>query len=288
MLLSLPCTAGAVLLSLSIMVGVFVWYNIGWQRSRFNNLQKHEQELSQDLNQAINDYTPSGIFLSECGEIEEGLPNVEWMALLRRILPAGYEIWTHSHYTCILKLGDVEVISPPQLSESMCTLPGHLYRKCQHVVVSFKNSAAKPIALYNVHSPTSKKHHLTAFAREQILDWFGRLPTDRTLIGGDLNMSRHSLQAHLRNYADFQYCFEAGHKHGDLVLAKGMDDAESVACDISTTSDAHRMCVVQVPLHGPAHVRGAWCKCIFDAAHNAWTRVKQKGVAVLLGLCMGE
>ena len=54
--------------------GVFVWYNIGWLASRFNNLGKHETTLSEDLNQAIVDYDPSGIFLSECGEIDKGLP----------------------------------------------------------------------------------------------------------------------------------------------------------------------------------------------------------------------
>ena len=106
------------------MLGVFVWYNIGWTRSRFNRLQRHEDTLSQDLNQAIRGFAPSGIFLSECGEIEEGLPNEEWMALLRRILPAGYDIWTHSHYTCILKMDDVEVISPPELVGPMCTGAG--------------------------------------------------------------------------------------------------------------------------------------------------------------------
>ena len=31
------------------MDGVFVWYNIGWMRSRFNKLQKHEATLKSDL-----------------------------------------------------------------------------------------------------------------------------------------------------------------------------------------------------------------------------------------------
>ena len=239
--------AGAVLLSLSIMLGYFVWYNIGWISTRFNNLPKHEKQLSQDLNQAIEDYDPSGIFLSECGEVAEGLPIEQWTALLERILPVGYQIWCHSHYTCILKLDDVIVIEAPSLSASMCTLPGHEFRRCQKVVVQFRNSAGKPIALYNVHSPASKKHPLGSYPREQIMNWFGELTSERTLIGGDLNMSEHSLHEHLKKYSDTHFLFEDGHKHGDVVLVKGYDGAESVACDISSTTDAHRMCVMSVP-----------------------------------------
>ena len=247
--------AGAVLLSLSIMLGYFVWYNIGWLASRFNNLGKHEKALSEDLNQAIVDYDPSGIFLSECGEIDKGLPKDEWLALLSRSLPDGYRVWCHSHYTCILKVDDVDVLEPPRLSESMVTQPGHEYRRCQRVVVQFRNSAAKPITLYNVHSPASQKHPLRAFAREQIMDWFGGLAEERVLIGGDLNMGEHSLHEHLKKYEDIRYLFEDGHKHGDLMLAKGHGGAESVACAISRTSDAHRMCVLSVPLHVPPEQR---------------------------------
>ena len=243
---SLSCAAVAVLLSLSAMCATFIWYNIGWAKSRFHNLEKHENELKRDLHQAINDFAPSGIFLSECGEVGEGLP-AAWHGVLTRILPAGFYPWVHSHYTCILNLNDVDVVSQPALVGPMCTMKGHEYRKCQRVEVALKGNAAKPIVLYNVHSPASKKHPLGPAVREQIMDWFGQRRTERALIGGDLNMSPISLHEHLDRYRDFSYCFEENHEHGDVVLAKKLPEAESLACAINRTSDTHRMCVVTVP-----------------------------------------
>ena len=46
---------------------------------------------------------------------------------------------------------------------------------------------------------------------------------------------------------DITYCYAEGHKHGDLVVARGLPAAESVACEANATSDAHQMCAVMLP-----------------------------------------
>ena len=60
------------------MYGVFVWYNIGWVRSRFNKLQKHEATLKSDLLEAVEKKVADVILLCECGEIGVGLGE-EWL-----------------------------------------------------------------------------------------------------------------------------------------------------------------------------------------------------------------
>ena len=239
-----PLRRGAVL----IMLGVFAWYDIGWVRQRFNHVARHEATLYEDLQRAIRRYDPAGIFLCECGESGEGLPEQEWMALLRRVLGPQYTIWVGSEYTCILKLAVVNVVVPPGLRGPLSPSPNHAFRMCQHVQVSFRNSAEKPIDLFNVHAPSSKKRPLPAFVRAQMLEWFVEHSGDRALIGGDLNSSLLTLDAGFHADPDIHYCYEENHKHGDVVVAKGLATAESVACDISATSDAHRMCVVRVEL----------------------------------------
>ena len=115
---------------------------------------------------------------------------------------------------------------------------------CQHLRVHVGGSAAKPIDLYNVHSPSSGKHKLTASLREEICTWFSGNAGNRALIGGDLDSSRLTLATCFGNDADIKYCYEEGHKHGDLVVAMGLPAAFSVACDAQATSREHRMCVV--------------------------------------------
>ena len=46
---------------------------------------------------------------------------------------------------------------------------------------------------------------------------------------------------------DVQYLDEQDHKHGDMVIARTLK-VESMACDVESTSKAHRMCVVQVTI----------------------------------------
>ena len=239
-----PLRRGALLL----MFGIFAWCNIGWLSARFKQMKKREKTLTADLRAAIDTYDPDGIFLCECGEIEEGFVGLPWMEMLRRILGRGYAIWHESHYTCILKTATVDVLMAPALRGPLSSMNNHAFRKCQHVQVQIKNSAAKPIDLFNVHSPASTKRPLPAFVREQILKWFLEHAGHTALIGGDLNSSLPSLDAVFKADRAFQYCYEENHKHGDVVVAKGLPTAESMSCDITSTSDAHTMCVVHVEL----------------------------------------
>ena len=99
---------------------------------------------------------------------------------------------------------------------------------CQHVNVQLTDSAGKPIDLFNLHSPSSAKRPLNATVREQIQD----LP---------------SLEAVFKICPNITYCYQKDHQHGDLVVAKGLPAAESVACEAKATSDAHQMCAVMLP-----------------------------------------
>ena len=229
------------------MHGVFAWYNIGWQASRFNNQSKHERTLAEDLTEAIDELHADVILLSECGEVGCGLTESTWLPLLRRVVGPGFAIRHQGHYTSIVRLATVAVEQGPTLVGPLTSIREHEYRKCQHLRVRMKDSAAKPIDLYNVHSPSSKRHPLTASVRADILLWFAVNAGNRALIGGDLNSSKPSLDAGFKHLRDVHYCYEENHHHGDLVVAKGTA-AESTECLIDSTSDAHRMCVVLVPL----------------------------------------
>ena len=92
---------------------------------------------------------------------------------------------------------------------------------------------------------------MPATVRSDILKWFADNAGERALIGGHLKSSKQSLDAGIGHLRDVRYCYEEGHRHGDLVVSKGVA-AESMACHIDRTSDAHRMCIVSVPLGSAA------------------------------------
>ena len=123
----------------------------------------------------------------------------------------------------------------------------HEYWMCQHLQVSLRTSAGKLINVYNVHSPGSNKHPLTPTVRADILEWFATNAAKPALIGGDLKSSRLSLDAVFKDYRDIHYCYEKNHFQGDVVIARGLD-AESMPCEVMSTSKEHRMCVVTVPM----------------------------------------
>ena len=106
-------------------------------------------------------------------------------------------------------------------------------------------SAAKPIDIINLHSPASAKHPLIPTVREHILQWLIDNTSSGTIIGGDLNSSPMSLDNGLKKARDFRYLFEPNYKHGDIMLVRGLN-AESTACDVGSTSDAHKMCCAMV------------------------------------------
>ena len=78
----------------------FVFYNITWNNGKLlgSNRKDHEKALKKDLKYAFDNLTADGIFLSECGEVGEGLDEEHWMDSLVRILPDRYtKIIQQSH-----------------------------------------------------------------------------------------------------------------------------------------------------------------------------------------------
>ena len=75
------------------------------------------------------------MLLSECGEIEVGLPHKQWVPLLANICGTDYDITHQSHYTAIVNKTTVRVIEGPILRGPMTLLPNHDYRKCQYLKV---------------------------------------------------------------------------------------------------------------------------------------------------------
>ena len=101
------------------MDGVFVWYNIGWMRSRFNKLQKHEATLKADLLEAVEQKVADVILLCECGEVGAGLGE-EWLNVVRRCCGPGFDVTHQSHYASIVRRATVEVLEGPSLKGPVC------------------------------------------------------------------------------------------------------------------------------------------------------------------------
>ena len=140
------------------VVAVFAFYNVRWHLSRFNRVGKHKATLAADLREALEDKCADVVLLSECGEIGVGLGK-QWLELVRSICGPGFLVTHDSHYTSIVREQTVEVLDGPTLRGPLAR--GQQWRMCQHLRVRVGGSAAKPIDLYNVHSPSSDKHKLT-------------------------------------------------------------------------------------------------------------------------------
>ena len=128
----------------------------------------------------------------------------------------------------------------------------HEYRKCQFLSIEFKDSADKPITdkpihIFNCHLPSSEHRPLNPTVRKQVLEWLLEHVGDRALIGGDLNSSRMALDDKFKKDPGIFYLYEEDHWHGDIIIAKGVQ-ARSVACNVSSTSKAHQMCMATVQL----------------------------------------
>ena len=100
----------------------------------------------------------------------------------------------------------MEVLEGPSLKGPLCR--EHEYRMCLHVNVQLKDSDAKPIDLFNLHSPSSAKRPLNATIREQILNWLLENSGSRAFFGGDLNSSKPSLESVFKICRDITYCYE--------------------------------------------------------------------------------
>ena len=77
------------------------------------------------------------------------------------------------------------------------------------------------------------------------MEWFLGDVGDRAIIGGDLNSNNMALDSVLGHDPGIFYLSEPDALHGDIIIAKGVQ-AESMACNVSSTSEAHRMCVAMV------------------------------------------
>ena len=234
---------------------LIAFYNITWDNGRLTGKdhEKHEKTLAEDLDVALKSYKADVVLLSECGEIEKGLSEKYWLPLVRKLAGSGFAVKHQSHYTSIVRLSTVEIMEGPKLMGPMATWQGlHDYRKCQVLSIAFKDSADKPITekpvkIFNVHSPSSKKHPLTPTVRKEILQWLLEHVGDRALIGGDLNSSRMALDTQFQKDPGLFYLCEEDHLHGDVMIAKGVQ-ATSMACNVSSTSKSHEMCMVMVQL----------------------------------------
>ena len=102
--------------------------------------------------------------------------------MLRRIAPK-FSMCHQSHYTTLVRESSVAVLQEPRLVGPLTLQVKHEYRMCQHLRVTLKGSAAKPIDLYIMHSPGSKKHVLNATVRTEIIQWFADHAGNRALIG---------------------------------------------------------------------------------------------------------
>jgi len=224
---------------------VIAFYNIGWTTSRFNRLQQHERTLTADLRTALAHMMADVVLLCECGEIEEGLPREEWLAMLGRICGPGFAVEHQSHYTSIVRQETMEVTQQPTLWGPLTFVRGHEYRKCQYLQVRVKDSAAKPIDIVNCHSPGSRRRPLTVTIREHILKWLVDNTSNNAIIGGDLNINLITLDMVLKHTPDIKYLMEPNWKHGDIIVTRSLN-ADSMACEINSTSDEHKMCVAMV------------------------------------------
>ena len=146
------------------------------------------------------------LLLWECGEVGIGLNPKLWDPMIRRICGPGFSVTHQGHYTSIVKLATMQITAEPSLQGPLTTWVGHEYRMCQHLQVALKDSVAKPIDIYNVHSPASKKHPLIATVRQDILKWFRLNVKSCALIGGDLNSSLPSLDDVLKDDPKIHYC----------------------------------------------------------------------------------
>ena len=131
---------------------VFDWYNIGWVPSRFKNLRKHEKTLRRDLSEATETKVADVILLSECGEIGVGL-GPDWEPLVRSCCGPGFAVAHQSHYTSIVRTSTMEVLEGPELKGPLCR--EHDFRMVQYLKVRLRDSAEKPIKIFNLHSPSS-------------------------------------------------------------------------------------------------------------------------------------
>ena len=61
------------------------FYNINWDKGRFEEPEKHELSLAADILTALDEFSVDVLLLSDCGEVGIGLDPKQWLPMIRRI-----------------------------------------------------------------------------------------------------------------------------------------------------------------------------------------------------------
>jgi hypothetical protein len=167
----------------------------------------------------------------------------------------------------------------PKLTGALVTYPGtdHTYRRAVHSVIQVLPHGPL-IEVWVHHAPSSKGRGYTPLAREQTTEYFFDNVSDKAIVGGDLNMSKHGIKNALRTWSSrsgytqeeidqrwktWQIHMLPEAKHGDLALSHGFTASQiavtRVGCNTDdATSNAHELVVVQISLGDlPPHKRSS-------------------------------
>ena len=71
---------------------IVAFYNITWDKGRFEKPEKHELSLAADILTALDDFSADLVLLSECGEVGIGLDPEQWLPMIGRICGPGFAV----------------------------------------------------------------------------------------------------------------------------------------------------------------------------------------------------
>ena len=106
---------------------LLAFYNITWESGKLEgrNRAKHLETLRADLGCALLNFHADAVMLSECGEVDIGLEQHNWIAIIQNICGPGFAVAHQSHYTSIIRVATLNVLSEPKLMGPMTPLDGH-------------------------------------------------------------------------------------------------------------------------------------------------------------------
>ena len=86
----------------------------------------------------------------------------------------------------------------PTLTSALATYPGtaHSYRRAVHSVIQVLPHGPL-IDVWVHHAPSSKARGYMSLAREQTMEYFFDNVSDKGIVGGDLNISKHGIKTAL-------------------------------------------------------------------------------------------
>ena len=207
-------------------------------------------KLRVDIVKAIIEHKADIIALSELGRVNTGLGRtlsiwkesnslpkenhyhlVEDMLLeivdteqVRNRNPASFTVYAMGHYGLLVANDRVRVVVEPTMVGPMCT--HQAFRKAQRFafvpISSSDEYPAKPVELWNIHSPASNKHPYGPLAREQVCEFCQRHGGERVIWGGDLNQSHNALEKFKAQNNPWRVHEPGNAKHGDIALSRGV------------------------------------------------------------------